>query len=394
MEHYIVIRLNELNKKINQQIVGKESFIINTSTLNKLFKYDNYPIKKEKAILHILRFLQEVDRIRNSKTLLTIHSDVLIAMFSRDTYKRYKNILSELEIMSNVSYDDNTFYTVNQRAMQYRLHNEYNDANDLALVINKGKSPTTLNCEIQGIDPIHVKTIKKVQIDYHKAIVAELNYYNEVTNNVNALQCRINTILALNGERYIKKGVKQNRIYTSVSNLSKVSRPHLHVGTARFVNIDIVNCQPLILAYLLRANNLPLDDKYIRDVQDGVLYEQFLNNEMTRDKVKVELYKSIYFDFKPNKLINLRFSELYPQTHKSLEIMALNCEKTGIKMASLLQNIEAEVFNNLKVDKSKYFFTLFDAIYFTSKDDITYISDQIKAKFLSYEIDVRINVEL
>jgi hypothetical protein len=38
-------------------------------------------------------------------------------------------------------------------------------------------------------------------------------------------------------------------------------------------------------------------------------------------------------------------------------------------LVSRLQNLESELFNNLSPEKSKKYFTLFDAIFFNNKQD-------------------------
>ena len=252
------------------------------------------------------------------------------------------------------------------------------------------------------------KTINETNVDIQSAIKDELFY----ANSYKSLRSRLNTLFSLYDKRYIKKGEKVDRIFHSLTNISKVSRKYLSIKGLKFNNIDIVNCQPLLLCYYLKKNNLKIDESYINDCETGILYERFIiegkeyidveyiikNGEIVgrkkniikigynltqkekdevRNKIKVLLYKSIYFDFKPNTDISKMFKQLYPEVYKTLQ----DLEKDELKMASRLQNIEAEIFNNLIPSKSKYYFTLFDAIYFTSEEDTGFIITNIINKF-------------
>jgi ABC-type Zn2+ transport system substrate-binding protein/surface adhesin len=127
---------------------------------------------------------------------------------------------------------------------------------------------------------------------------------------------------------------------------------------------------------------MSIDANYIADCQAGQVYEQFITKEHDRDTVKVELYKAIYFDFKQKKLISNDFMKLYPLTYKSLQIL----DEDIITLASKLQNIEASIFNQLKPVKSKYYFTLFDAIYYSDSRDIACLTKQIMELFSRYEL--------
>ena len=102
----------------------------------------------------------------------------------------------------------------------------------------------------------------------------------------------------------------------------------------------------------------------------------------TKNDVKKPLYSAIYFDFKPQKKIAQKFKHLYPLTYNSIETLHAG----GKTMASMLQNLEASVFNNIAPKESKYYFTLFDAIYYIDEADKTGLIKQIEDKFAVYRI--------
>ena len=125
-----------------------------------------------------------------------------------------------------------------------------------------------------------------------------------------------------------------------------------------------------------------MDGNYVSDCEAGGVYERFIATERSRESVKVELYKAIYFDFKQKKPIADEFMKLYPLTYQSLQ--ALNAEADTL--ASKLQNIEASIFNALRPVKSKYYFTLFDTIYFTDSKEGSGLVDQITERFGEFRI--------
>lgn len=80
-------------------------------------------------------------------------------------------------------------------------------------------------------------------------------------------------------------------------------------------------------------------------------------------------------------------AQLYPLTYNSIEILHAG----GKTMASILQNLEASIFNNIAPKKSKYYFTLFDTIYFTDDVDRGDLIRQIEDKFASYGIKPQVS---
>lgn len=67
--------------------------------------------------------------------------------------------------------------------------------------------------------------------------------------------------------------------------------------------------------------------------------------------------------------------------------------KSEISLASRLQNLESELFNSIIPKGSKYFFTLFDAIYFDLFDDVDLIVFKIKEFFTSIGVNVQVAIE-
>ena len=368
--------------KTNTLLETENCYITSLTLISKLLSMDKFPIKnKQLSIISILEFMRHIDIINyEKKNIIQISGKELTKRFTSKTYKKFLDMLSDLEIMTKVPHLNGEWYNIeNKITCQYRLHNNYiND--DLCLVISKSKK-LEVNIETK-VNFKFENTILNIEVDFNNAIIEEFNAYNNELITLNSLRIRINRLLSLNVKRSIKKGYKSNRIYHSLSSISRISRKHLSIKGQKFNDIDVKNCQPLLLCYLLKKENMKMDDSYQYHCESGLLYENFITEEMDREEVKKQLYRCIFFDFKPNEIIAIRFNELYPNTYTSLK------ELDGLEqtLASKLQNIEADIFNNLIPKNSKYYYTLFDAIYFIDITDCIDLLDSIKLKFADYNI--------
>lgn len=386
MEIYKVIALDDkvIGKEIKKQT---NIYCTGIDFLGNLLKLDKYPIANKRiAVKNILSFLAYVDESlkKNNTTVVAIGQEILIKYFSRDKYVDYVNLLKNMEVMTAVPYENGTFYNyVNKmKSKQFRIHTKFLNQ-DLALLVICAKN--NIKAVIDGkFDKKMIKTIMKIEVDLRAAILDEVA--NKRSNN--SLRCRLSILLRLFNVRWIKKGKNVDRIYHSLSNLSKISRKYIHIKGNYFHNIDIKNCQPLLLCYLLLKNGLEVDKSYMQDCEIGQLYERFINERTSRDETKVLLYKAIYFAFKPNRDIALKFKELYPATFKSLQVISSD----EIKMATKLQNLEASIFNKLAPQKSKNYFTLFDAIYFIDGNDILHLTKDIEDKFAAFGIKPKLSI--
>ena len=375
------------NLNLQKQQLTRYVYINDINIISKLLSYE-LPIQNKRiALKNILDFLNWIDVKINikQKTTLAISSHTLIEFFNRDTYKEYMDILKQMNIISDVPYKNGDFYTPGSLYKQYRVHNEYLNKEDLALIIlEDDRSKDKFINEVVGLDEKYIKTIKNIEIDVREAIKSEIEHYKTKNLTISNLRNRIARILYTKRKRFIKKGIKVDRIYHSFSNVSKIARRHLSI---KMFDIDIKNCQPLLLVALLNDMGLEYDDKYKYDCEIGNLYENFIG-DLTRDDTKIQLYKSIFFYFNEDNDINKKFRELYPVTWNSLKQIK-NMNKS---LAAELQNLESKLFNNLIPKKSKHYFTLFDAIYFDNMNDISKLNNEIKLFFELRNIKVQTEI--
>ena len=363
-------------------------FLVNTEFIKRLLIIDMPIANRRLAIKNILNFLTWLHNDYNSKDtfIYPIPIKKLIEFFKRDTYKKYMQILKDEHVLSDIPYEDGTFYLEGKYYKQYRFFNSYIDDTDLSIVIlADDRAKDNFTCTI-NIDQRYVKTIKEMQINMRNALEAEINYCRENNLDTHNLRIRISRLFYTKMKRFIKKGKTVDRIYHSFSNVSKVSRKHINI---KMHNIDIKNCQPLMLVSYLTKNSLPFDITYRENCEDGLFYESFVTDKMSREEVKVALYKNIFFGFYIESNINKKFKELYPLTWQSLN----NIRLSNISLAMRLQNMESTLFNNLIPVKSKYFFTLFDAIYFDNIEDASLLYKNINTFFSNLGIKFKTDID-
>lgn len=363
-------------------------YITSIDLISKLMVID-LPIKNKRlAISNILSFLNYFDTISDKFNIATINSNILIKFFTTKEYKKYLTILEENKIIADIVYkSDNgepTFkYKVGEASKRYRTFDSFNNSDLCLVVIDSSKQPT-IDIEENIVDDKFKNTISTIDINYKNAICDEIDNFQNTNMSLDILRKRISRLLSLRVRRFIKSGVKVDRIYHSFSNLSKISRKHTLVN---FNNIDIVNCQPLLLCAFLIKNKYKIDIDYKKDCEEGIIYEKFID-KLPREEVKIELYKSIYFKFNKKNELNKKFKELYPITWESLN--EISSDK--ISMASILQNFEASLFNNIRPVKSNYYYTLFDAIYYDNIIDSSSLSNTI-IKFFN-DLDINVSIKL
>lgn len=423
----------EINRVINNILDTNQAYVMGLKCISNLLSLedDAFPIKKKLAIKNILDFTRALDYysiMNKNESVVPISSTVFVKHFNRNHYSKYLFLLAYIGMIKRV---EKTVILAGGREVKYYYNNRADDKYGI-------KEIKSESCSYRISDDYFVSPVLVISNDMHGSLKDEvskkINISNKMKNTIRnveinwvgaitdeiaekkpplVLKTRLNVVLSLTGNRYIKSGVKSNRIYHSLSQLSKVSRKHLHVNGEKFNNIDIVNCQPLLLCAYLKSKNLKVDALYQKICQSGDLYELFYNkydkydknldivknkeitekqNRLRRDEAKTELYKCVFFDFKKNSTISLKFKKLFPETYESLVIAIKDLDKNELKMAGALQTIESNIFNSIVPRLSRYYFTLFDAVYFTNILDIVMIMRKIKDEFTKYDLVPKITV--
>lgn len=137
----------------------------------------------------------------------------------------------------------------------------------------------------------------------------------------------------------------QGRFYSSITNLPSVCINFLELYNKEVFELDVANCQPLLLAYLVK------NPEYQNDVENGIFYERMAKKTgWPRDRFKIFSYKYLFFSNESLKtgLINNALNDCYPALIKQI-----NDLKKENKLASLLQKLESSIFIE-KIGKLPY----------------------------------------
>jgi hypothetical protein len=138
----------------------------------------------------------------------------------------------------------------------------------------------------------------------------------------------------------------EGRFYSSISNLSytTVEYGFIRLYGKQVVEIDLKNCQPLLLTTLLSNKH----KQYKEDVEDGEFYYKVgqeifphLNRDDVKKQFKVLSYRFIFFNnkaLKTGKIYNA-MEKIYPGL-----IEEINEIKCSIELAKKLQCIESKIF--------------------------------------------------
>ena len=219
----------------------------------------------QKLLIKILSFIKFVEysfSIDKKSDLIEIQQEEIIKMFNRNTYVDFLKLLNELNIFKAVPYSDGTYYNCGKlnntkiKIKRYKLTDEYKN-DELCLIVINDKKDIIYNIDGK-YNKKFTKAITETTIGIKSAILDEVKYQK----SHNSLRSRLNTIFNLYEKRYIKKGFNVDRVFHSLTNISKVSRKYLTVKGLEYNNIDIVNCQPLLLCYYLIKNELKIDIQY------------------------------------------------------------------------------------------------------------------------------------
>lgn len=409
-------------------------FIVSEDTYNKLISFQDYPITKEKAIKKILVFLDMFNLTyydglyTYDKQVKGISYKLLIHHFNRDNYKKFIKIMTDMRFISEVAHPafggkysnfDNKSYT-----KTFKMSDELiNSERKYLITIFKSKLELNLRTTL---DKKMIKALKETEVDYTNAIAAEIAYvknlktierkkihrsffsdgknviiykkYKDIINEkdkTRILNIRLSRLLSMQYLRYATKGVKVDRVYNSLATMSSVSRKFIY---PHYISVDVKNSQPLLLCKEAIKDN-SVDENYKMHCEAGCFYEEFYNlsdlnniegleDELRKD-VKTQIYSQILFDFKEDREYNQRFKSLYPKTWKWIKDLT----DRGETLASTLQNAEAEIFNSFVPKRSKMYFTVYDAFYFTDSKDIEDVCNHIKTKFNENGMVVQLDIK-
>lgn len=260
---------------------------------------------------------------------------------------------------------------------------------------------------------VYIDTLCLSTINIDAAIKAEYDYFladklfNDKRVLIMSTQQRnklfaenVIKILRFTNKRYIKKGNNIDRVFNSFCELSSRSRKFVQMNNQYFIELDIKNCMPLLVAATILKNKLAIDKNYVEAVENGTFYKSIqekanelgietetiyqkdktfdVYNFTDLDDVKRLVCSSVLYY---SKTINQSkttqiFEKLYPKTYKSLNQIF----KDTNKPAGYFFNLEANIV--LNIVPNCHYYTVHDAIYVIDNVQALKVKEQLVNKIL------------
>jgi hypothetical protein len=410
---------NKLTEEIAQGGYSELHIVDKRAAENILtFDYSGMPIDNENLVIgHVFKLLRDAElRTKMSKGAFTWHHDYLRASYTSN-YKRYLDVLFELGILEKtVSAHTGKCYLNGVHSSYYRLTDGYREGQSLTLVYREIDRRNVCTSYEKQVPDKFKKAVNLSYIDYPTYVAQEIRRFvindpadSDRARSLASIKLRFNSAFSLLEKRYIKEGVKSTRIYHSFSNLSRIARQYLRTPNGyQYYEIDIVNSQPIFLVAYLNGQ-YAIDQSYIDITENGKIYEQFIGvtgrvqrfykdqNGKKKDKwedlhihnrqeAKVEFFSAVLFHWKKKHPLNIKFKELFPLTWAVLNEL----HKEEGTLASKLQSFESEFIHGVAIEKSNYYFTLHDAIYYDNITEKKMIEKQIIEAFKKYGVKVKL----
>ena len=152
-------------------------------------------------------------------------------------------------------------------------------------------------------------------------------------------------------KRQIHNTIKQGqwgRYFHKVNNTSKLVRPHLLLGGESTSEVDVSNCQPLLMACLLR------NARMIASCSAGFFYEDLMEASpvpMTRDQMKVAVLTDVIakapkqgFEYWHGKPADVAFQKAFPRAYELNE--EYRAKHGDLAMIRELQRLESDIIHN------------------------------------------------
>lgn len=307
---------------------------------------------EKRWIKHIWKFyyiLSVIYRHRWGKTnkwddFVCLSSRILVKVLGAHHYVKILNLLKELKVIEGddsyrVGYESKGFrFLEPYRSAKFKLKKKVEVKRDHNFLVK-----TKPNC------PEHDYLFNNLkQISFSPEVHEELKKCNFKANEGARRDYYEKTIeFVETGDWFFTYDEKTGRVFNNVTNMPKVFRPHLRLAGRKLVELDVANCQPLLLISLYEDGD-PERAEYEKVVLSGNFYEE-LNKSLLvpfsaeeRDSLK----KSVYFKvlFNRNQLnesdLGLAFKARFPRLYARVwEIK----KESYRNLALHLQSLEAQI---------------------------------------------------
>lgn len=384
----------EVEKIIRESLLKETDFIRNTESENK---------KVYKLLISLWFYVY--NRQITDESVVNLNSYTSINNKSLDKFKvninqkkyGYKYFADLLEKASLI--DVNKKYSTGRFCKSYRILTSILNGNFEEVEINYKKVFCNMKNQKYWLKkyPCYTKQI----MDSYKVSIDLTMYYRWLKENKGMLLKPIlkNGIVIkreLNDERiykYLNSAIKINyknlwfkisdegRFYSSLTNISYTALQFTKLGDKGIREVDVKNCQPLLLSSLIEN---PL---YRKDVERGVFYDVMAKSlGKTRNEFKVLSYQYVFFSnrkLKQGKIYNA-LNKLYPGF-----VNQINKLREKIHISRKLQSLEAQIMVD-KIGSLKYDMMLRHDAVFVYPEDYDIICQYVKLEFRKLGLKVQI----
>jgi hypothetical protein len=383
MKIYIPIKVSEsikftIDKEIDFiNLTEKQKFNLNKVLTSLWFFIYNEQRKDEQIV--------------NFKGFTNIHSDFLKRFRIKIDNKsyHYNKLLTLLKDVNLITINEK--FSAGNFSQSYRIETEFLQAKFTEVEIDFDKIFNNLKNKSYWLKkyPTHSKQIKEtyeVKIDladYIEWLKSNINLELKPIISNGRLETRfltqdkiydyINDALMINYDNIWFKVSDEGRFYNSLTNLSYTALPFIKLKRRKIKELDIANCQPLLL------NKFVDNKEYKKDCELGLFYDK-LSKEIgtSRNEAKILSYKYIFFTNK-----RLKSGKLYDAMEKLYSglIQQINELRTKIEISKELQKIESDIFVN-KISNLDFKMMLRHDAVFVYEEDYDIIKNYIIKEFI------------
>jgi hypothetical protein len=340
------------------------------------------------------------ESLESLKGFTNINRDELISKFRVRTSNgivRYYQLIDILIENNLISVNDK--YSPESFSKGYRINTEIIGTNYCEVEIDFDKIFLNFKDKKYWLDkyPNLTKQIK----DIYEVNVDISDYIEWMRNNINielkpvisnGILCKrilneeriynyINDALKINYKNLWFKLSDEGRFYNSTTNLSYTVLPFIKLKRRKLVEIDVVNCQPLLLSGLLT------NKKYREDCENGIFYDNVASElNINRDQFKLLSYKYIFFSKK-----QLRGGEIFKVIEKLYPglIGELNNLRIESSVSCEMQKLESSIFVNKISYLDFKMMTRHDAV-FVYEEDYDIVKKYVIREFNKIGLKVKI----
>jgi hypothetical protein len=269
---------------------------------------------------------------------------------------------------------------------------------------------TTGKLYLDYINSIRINNIEYIECDLY-------NRYVVIPNGVKSLKMKVfkraltNVQRIEKGDYWVKRPDLKSRVYCNLSILHRAYRKFLTYKGETLKCVDITNSQPTLAGVLIKdvilkdKRELPKDlELYIQDCEQGIFYENFMNEEQAKPENRTEFKKTffgaVFFSkvSKRNNKLKTLFKNRYPNVYEEIcEIKGGLGSTTYNQFAISLQRLEASIIFegvNLPMLKEGYkCYNIYDSIVSHDVETLYEATKRIKQEFAKYGVNPTIKIE-